>query len=174
VGDLGIELSLIQAHSASAKKVGDGIGEFETYIRNNCEFILNFDERRRQGETISGVLESTINQVVSRCFVKRQQMQSTLRGAHLLLQTPNEPSTTSWRTHLSTGIQGSAPMLFLYKGGAIAEPATVSRGLQLSYPLCLRNQLRERLKNGRGKFHPGIYGVRFHCQHSHGRMPTLQ
>jgi hypothetical protein len=32
-------------------------------------------------------VESTINQVVSRRFVKKQQMQWTLRGAHLLLQT---------------------------------------------------------------------------------------
>src|ERR1700687_3215042 len=30
---------------------------------------------------------SSINQVVSRRFVKKQQMQWTLRGAHLLLQT---------------------------------------------------------------------------------------
>ena len=30
---------------------------------------------------------STINQVVSRRFVKKQQMHWTLRGAHLLLQT---------------------------------------------------------------------------------------
>jgi hypothetical protein len=45
-------------------------------------------ERRRQGETIStAFVESTINQVVSRRFVKKQQMQWTLRGAHLLLQT---------------------------------------------------------------------------------------
>ena len=29
----------------------------------------------------------TINQVVSRRFVKKQQMQWTLKGAHLLLQT---------------------------------------------------------------------------------------
>jgi hypothetical protein len=34
-----------------------------------------------------GVRESTINQVVSRRFVKKQQMEWTLRGAHLLLQT---------------------------------------------------------------------------------------
>ena len=32
-------------------------------------------------------MESTINQVVSRRFVKKQQMQWTLKGAHLLLQT---------------------------------------------------------------------------------------
>jgi hypothetical protein len=45
-------------------------------------------QRYRQGETIStAFVESTINQVVSRRFVKKQQMQWTLRGAHLLLQT---------------------------------------------------------------------------------------
>ena len=50
--------------------------------------ISNFGERRRQGETIStAFVESTINQVVSRRFVKKQQMHWTLRGAHLLLQT---------------------------------------------------------------------------------------
>jgi hypothetical protein len=32
-------------------------------------------------------VESTINQVVSRRFVKKQQMQWTLKGAHLRLQT---------------------------------------------------------------------------------------
>jgi hypothetical protein len=68
LGDLLMELSFIQARSNAAKKV--------------------FGERRRQGETIStAFVESTINQVVSRRFVKKQQMQWTLRGAHLLLQT---------------------------------------------------------------------------------------
>ena len=62
--------------------------EFEIYIRNNREFIPNFGERYRQGETITtAFVESTINQVVSRRFVKKQQMTWTLRGAHLLLQT---------------------------------------------------------------------------------------
>ena len=73
---------------AVAAKLGQGIGEFDTYIRNNQEFIPNFGERYRQGETIStAFVESTINQMVSRRFVKKQQMQWTLRGAHVLLQT---------------------------------------------------------------------------------------
>ena len=41
------ELSLIQARSAAAKKVVDSLNEFETYIRNNREFIPNFGEQRR-------------------------------------------------------------------------------------------------------------------------------
>ena len=88
LGNLIMDLSLIQAHSAAAEKVAGGVAEFETYIGNNREFIPNFGERRRQGETIStAFVESTINQVVSRRFVKKQQMGWTLRGAHLLLQT---------------------------------------------------------------------------------------
>ena len=88
LGGLLMELSLIQARLAAAKKVADSLREFETYMRNNREFIPNFGERRRQGETIStAFVESTINQVVSRRFGKKQQMQWTLRGAHLLLQT---------------------------------------------------------------------------------------
>jgi hypothetical protein len=61
---------------------------FQTYIRNNQEYISNYGERYRQGETIStAFVESTINQVVSRRFAKLQQMHWTLQGAHLLLQT---------------------------------------------------------------------------------------
>ena len=78
----------MRARSAPAEKLAVGVGEFDIYIRNNQEFIPNFGERCRNGETIStAFVESTINQVVSRRFVKKQQMQWTLRGAHLLLQT---------------------------------------------------------------------------------------
>jgi len=83
-----IDLDLIRDHSAPAEKLAAGVAEFETYIRNNQESIPNYGERYRQGETIStAFVESTINQVVSRRFVKKQQMHWTLRGAHLLLQT---------------------------------------------------------------------------------------
>jgi len=74
--DLVLDLQLIRAHSAAAEKLAAGITEFEIYIRNNREFIPNFGERYRQGERIStAFVESTINQVVSRRFAKKQQMQ---------------------------------------------------------------------------------------------------
>ena len=61
---------------------------FETYIRNNEEFIPNFGERYRNDEMIStAFVESTVNQVISKRMVKKQQMQRTPSGAHLLLQT---------------------------------------------------------------------------------------
>jgi hypothetical protein len=83
-----MDLDLIRDLSLSAEKLAAGVAEFETYIRNNQESIPNYGERYRQGETIStAFVESTINQVVSWRFVKRQQMHWTLRGAHLLLQT---------------------------------------------------------------------------------------
>ena len=88
MADMLLDLEIIGAHSAAAKKLAAGPAEFEIYIRNNQEFIPNFGERYRQGEMIStAFVESTINQVVSRRFVKKQQMQWTLKGAHLLLQT---------------------------------------------------------------------------------------
>src|ERR1700693_484124 len=84
-GDLGY---IIRVHGQEFNS------EFETYICNNREFIPNFGERRRQGETIStAFVESTINQVVSRRFVKKQQMQWTLRGAHFCCR-PGRGSST--------------------------------------------------------------------------------
>ncbi|MGH9344246.1 MAG: hypothetical protein ACRD19_10845 [Terriglobia bacterium] len=88
LSNLLIDLELTGIPSAPAEKLAAGVAEFETYIRNNQDSIPNYGERHRQGETIStAFVESTINQVVSRRFVKRQQMHWTLRGAHLLLQT---------------------------------------------------------------------------------------
>ena len=81
-------LEFFRDRSVAAERLTAGLTEFDTYIRNNQEFIPNFGERYRQGEAIStAFVESTINQVVSRRFVKKQQMQWTPQGAHLLLQT---------------------------------------------------------------------------------------
>ena len=62
--------------------------EFAVYIRSNKGSLINYGERYRSGERISSAMaESTVNAVVSKRFAKRQQMQWTRRGAHLLLQT---------------------------------------------------------------------------------------
>ena len=58
------------------------------YVGSNEAFIPNYGERYRNEETIStAFVESTVNQVISKRFVKKQQMRWTQRGAHLLLQT---------------------------------------------------------------------------------------
>ncbi len=73
--------------SEKLSKLVRKLEEFETYIRNNAGFIPNYGERWRYGESIStAFVESTINQVVSKRMVKKQQMRWSQQGAHLLLQ----------------------------------------------------------------------------------------
>jgi hypothetical protein len=63
------------------------VREFDSYLRANAERIPNYGERRRAGEAIStAFVESTVNQVISKHMVKKQQMRWSPRGAHLLLQ----------------------------------------------------------------------------------------
>src|SRR5712691_10930921 len=70
------------------RQLDKAMEEFRTYIEKNRSFIPNYGERDRCGETISTTfVESTVNSVISKRFVKRQSLQWTKRGAHLLLQT---------------------------------------------------------------------------------------
>jgi hypothetical protein len=63
------------------------LAEFRGYITTNAAEIPTYGERRRCGEPVSSaVAESTVNQVISKRMVKKQQMRWSPRGAHLLLQ----------------------------------------------------------------------------------------
>jgi len=69
------------------RKLCHAVSEFLTYIRNNQVYIPNYGERHHYGEYIStGFVESAVNQIISKRFVKKQQMRWTKRGAHLLIQ----------------------------------------------------------------------------------------
>jgi hypothetical protein len=58
-----------------------------TYVRSNKTAIINYGARYRSGRRIATALaESGVNSLVARRMVKRQQMQWSKRGAHLLLQ----------------------------------------------------------------------------------------
>ena len=60
----------------------------QSHIVNNRHGIPNYGERYRNGEAIAtGFVESTVNEVVSKRFCKKQQMQWSKEGAHGLLQT---------------------------------------------------------------------------------------
>jgi hypothetical protein len=64
------------------------LAALRTYIVNNRHLIPDYGQRYHQGEAIaSGFVESTVNEVVSKRFCKKQQMQWSKSGAHLLLQT---------------------------------------------------------------------------------------
>jgi hypothetical protein len=87
IEDLEDDLDLEGEIGPERRKLRKAIAEFGGYLRANASWIPNYGERQRSGETISSAFtESTINQVVSKRMVKRQQMRWTLRGAHLLLQ----------------------------------------------------------------------------------------
>ena len=72
------------------KKVRKFCGKLEElgkYIAANASLIPNYAERHRYGEVVStAFVESAVNQVVSKRFAKKQQMQWTPRGVHLLMQ----------------------------------------------------------------------------------------
>jgi hypothetical protein len=77
--------------------------ELETYISNNAGYIINYGERYRNGERIStGFAESAIDQVISKRMVKKQQMQWTPEGAHLLLQVRTAVINEDWEDTFRT------------------------------------------------------------------------
>jgi hypothetical protein len=68
-------------------KLQKAVKEFQIYIENNTAMITNYGERYRNSEAIAtGFVESAVNQIIAKRFVKKQQMRWTKRGAHLLLQ----------------------------------------------------------------------------------------
>ena len=69
-------------------KLVKALSALRTYVVHNRHVIPNDGERYRNGEPIAtGFVESTVNEVVSKRFCKKQQMQWSKEGAHLLLQT---------------------------------------------------------------------------------------
>jgi hypothetical protein len=61
---------------------------FQRYLWRNGHLIPNYARRRRAGQVIStAFVESLVNSLLSKRFAKKQSMQWTPEGAHLLLQT---------------------------------------------------------------------------------------
>ena len=89
-----------KASPEEAKLLGK-LEEFIGYLDNNRHFIVNYGDRYRHGEPIaSGFVESAVNQVVSRRFVKRQQMAWRPRHAHNLLQIRTAVLNDQFRSHV--------------------------------------------------------------------------
>ena len=81
VSDIGVDYPNLRKFEALAR-------EFGVYIASNTESLINYGERYRSGERISSAfVEATVNAVISKRFAKKQQMQWTRNGAHLLMQT---------------------------------------------------------------------------------------
>jgi hypothetical protein len=101
VDELAYALDIKDA-SAAHRKLLKAVRAFETYVTHNRAFIPNYGERYRQGKIIAtAFVESAVNQVVSKRFVKKQQMRWTPAGAHLLLQIRVQVLNGDWRSTLS-------------------------------------------------------------------------
>ena len=95
--EMDLDAAVATSGHGTARKLLKAVGEFHTYIANNQGFIPNYGERYRAGERIStGFVESTVNQVISKRFCKKQQMAWTPRGAHLLLQIRTRVLNGDW------------------------------------------------------------------------------
>jgi hypothetical protein len=71
--------------------------------------LINYGERYRAGERISSAfVEATVNAVISKRFAKKQRMQWTRRGAHLLLQTRTKTLDGSLRLTFEEWYPGMA------------------------------------------------------------------
>ena len=84
--DLEEDLEPSEEKNVSIQKMLRAVREFHGYITANENYIVNYGDRYRNGETIStAFVESTVNEVISKRFVKKQQMRWTKVGAHNLL-----------------------------------------------------------------------------------------
>ena len=91
------ELDLFSEGSEKVRKMAKAVRELGGYIRANREYIPNHGDRWRNQERIStGFVESTVNQVIAKRMVKKQQMRWTKRGAHLLLQIRTRVLNGEW------------------------------------------------------------------------------
>ena len=85
--DIDADLEGLKPDAENAQKRQKAVREFDQYLFANRAFIPDFGDRYRHEETIStAFVESTVNYVISKRMVKKQQMQWTPEGAHLLLQ----------------------------------------------------------------------------------------
>jgi hypothetical protein len=88
IDNLLLDLEALDSRYPNLRKFRTAMREFQVYITSNEGSLINYGERYRSGERISSAfVEATVNAVISKRFAKKQQMQWSRRGAHLLLQT---------------------------------------------------------------------------------------
>ena len=96
--------------TAERRKRRRTLTEFCNYIAANRHLIPDYGDRRRHGEAIaSSIAESTVNQVISRRFVKKQQMRWQPENAHLLLQLRTQALNNELRSTFERWYPGLNP-----------------------------------------------------------------
>jgi hypothetical protein len=102
VDDLACDVASLSKECENRLKLQRMLREFSGYIHANGAFIPNYGDRWRNGEAIStAFVESAVNQIISRRFVKKQQRRWTERGSHHLLQIRTRVLNDEWRTTMT-------------------------------------------------------------------------
>ena len=87
IGRLFHDLKGDEQGSAAIVSLRGGLLSLRTYIAQNRGSIANYGARYREGKRIaSTAAEASVNNLVARRMVKKQQMRWSERGANLLLQ----------------------------------------------------------------------------------------
>jgi hypothetical protein len=82
IDDLKTSIAPFEETYARFPRLIKALAELHTYIVHNRHVIPNYGERYHHGEAIAtGFVESTVNEVVSKRFCKKQQMQPTFKGS---------------------------------------------------------------------------------------------
>src|ERR671938_679517 len=75
------------SRSAKFSALARAVHGLQRYLWRNGDLIPNYARRRRAGQAISTAFgESLVNALLTKRFAKKQSMQWTPEGAHLLLQ----------------------------------------------------------------------------------------
>jgi hypothetical protein len=102
-----LESHIDEEASEETRKLARTLREFDHYIRTNQSSLPNYGDRYRNGEPISSSLaESSVNQIISMRFVKKQQVRWRRRGAHLLFRSERGCATIHSRRPFNAGILG--------------------------------------------------------------------
>jgi hypothetical protein len=109
IDNLQIDAEALKTDYPNMRKFLTAIGEFQSYIASNSASLINYGERYRSGERISSAfVEATVNAVISKRFAKKQQMQWSRTGAHLLLRTRTQTLDGSLRSTFRQWYPGMA------------------------------------------------------------------
>ncbi len=84
---------------------------YQSSVMNDASSIVNYGERYQNGERMStGFVESTVNSVVRKRMVKKQQMQWTPLGAHLFLQVRTQVLNNDWEATFRSWYSSFRPL----------------------------------------------------------------
>ena len=106
IDDLETSIESCNETYARFPRLVKALAELRTSIVHNRHLIPNYGERYHHGEAIAtGFVESTVNEVVSKRFCKKQQMQWSKEGAHLCYRRACGRSTGHWAPSSRAGIR---------------------------------------------------------------------